>query len=162
MNIYGQFSTPFGLMAAALTPQGSLLRLVFLESLSRDKQPHSGEIRDDNACHEVARQVNRFFNRQQTYFDLPLAPIGSEFQLSVWQALLNIPFGETRTYGQIAQAIGKPKSARAVGRANATNPISLIIPCHRVIGANGNLVGYEGGLPLKKRLLELEKSAIAQ
>ena len=89
-------------------------------------------------------------------FDLPLKPEGTEFQKKVWNALLDIPYGETRSYKDIAVAIGNPKACRAVGMANNRNPISIIIPCHRVIGANGSLVGYGGGLPIKIELLNLE------
>ena len=91
-------------------------------------------------------------------FDLPLDPIGTEFQKKVWQALKEIPFGETRSYGEIAKLIGNEKASRAVGMANNKNPIAIIIPCHRVIGANGKLVGYAGGLDLKEKLLKLEKN----
>ncbi len=89
-------------------------------------------------------------------FDLPLEPAGTEFQKSVWVALQAIPYGETRSYGDMARQIGNPKACRAVGMANNRNPISIVIPCHRVIGADGSLVGYGGGLDLKQKLLTLE------
>lgn len=101
-------------------------------------------------------QLEEYFAGSRRSFDLPLSPKGTEFQLSVWRALLDIPYGETRTYGQIAHAIGSPKAARAVGMANNKNPIAIIIPCHRVIGADGRLVGYAGGLGKKELLLALE------
>lgn len=105
-----------------------------------------------------ARQLNEYIGGNRREFDLPLLPQGTPFQLSVWKALLDIPYGETRSYRDIAIAIGNPKAVRAVGMANNRNPISFIIPCHRVIGADGSLVGYGGGLPLKKRLLEMEQA----
>lgn len=104
----------------------------------------------------TARQLREYFAGDRRTFDLPLAPIGTDFQRRVWDALCAIPYGETCSYGALAQAIGNPKAARAVGMANNRNPISIIIPCHRVIGANGALVGYGSGLPIKETLLRLE------
>lgn len=94
-------------------------------------------------------------------FATPLAPLGTPFQRAVWQALLDIAYGTTATYGEIAASVGRPKAQRAVGMANHVNPIALIIPCHRVIGASGSLTGYGGGLPLKAALLELESDVVA-
>ncbi len=105
---------------------------------------------------EAARQLRAYFAGDLRRFELPLDLRGTPFQLRVWEALLDIPYGETRSYLQIAQAIGSPLAVRAVGAANGTNPIPIVVPCHRVIGSSGKLVGYGGGLPLKKRLLELE------
>jgi O-6-methylguanine DNA methyltransferase len=105
---------------------------------------------------EVARQLRAYFAGQLRRFDLPLDIQGTEFQLRVWRELERIPYGETRSYLQIAAAIGAPRAVRAVGAANGANPIPIVVPCHRVIGASGKLVGYGGGLPLKKRLLALE------
>ncbi len=114
------------------------------------------------ACHETPllsegkRQVLEYLAGQRRVFDLPLAPRGTEFYRSVWQALEEIPYGETRSYRDIAQVVGRPRAVRAVGQANHNNPIPIIIPCHRVVGANGSLTGYGGGLDLKERLLRLE------
>ena len=105
---------------------------------------------------EAVRQLRAYFSGKLRRFDLPLDLRGTEFQLRVWRELETIPFGETRSYGQIAAAIDAPRAVRAVGAANGANPIPIVVPCHRVIGAAGTLVGYGGGLPLKKRLLELE------
>lgn len=105
---------------------------------------------------ETVRQLDQYFAGKRRDFDLPLAPQGTPFQQLVWAALRQIPYGTTASYGQIAEAIGNPKASRAVGMANNRNPIAVIIPCHRVIGADGSLVGYGGGLPIKKQLLELE------
>jgi len=105
---------------------------------------------------EAARQLRAYFAGQLRRFDLPLDMQGTDFQLRVWRELERIPYGETRSYRQIADAIGASRAVRAVGAANGANPIPIVVPCHRVIGASGKLVGYGGGLPLKKRLLELE------
>lgn len=102
-------------------------------------------------------QLNEYLDRKRTSFELPLEPKGTEFQKKVWNALRGIPYGETKTYGEIAKIIGNEKASRAVGMANNKNPIAIIVPCHRVIGANGKLVGYAGGLDLKEKLLQLEK-----
>ena len=106
---------------------------------------------------ETQKQLNEYFSGQRQVFDLPLDFEGTEFQEKVWQALLTIPFGETRSYKQIAEQIGNPKSVRAVGAANGKNPISIIAPCHRVIGASGKLVGFAGGLENKDILLKIER-----
>lgn len=105
---------------------------------------------------QAAAQLRQYFAKERKTFDLPLAPQGTPFQRAVWAALLNIPYGQTRTYKDIAKAAGCPKGARAVGMACNKNPIGIIIPCHRVIGANGSLTGYAGGLELKQKLLLLE------
>ena len=105
----------------------------------------------------TAMQLREYFAGTRKKFDVPLNPQGTDFQLSVWKALQNIPYGKTRSYKQIAQAIGNPKASRAVGMANNKNPIWILIPCHRVIGADGSLTGYGGGIEMKKRLLGIEK-----
>ena len=104
----------------------------------------------------AARQLREYFAGDRRTFELPLAPEGTEFQRRVWDALCTIPYGETWSYAAVGRAIGNPRAARAVGMANNRNPISIIIPCHRVIGANGALVGYGSGLPIKETLLRLE------
>jgi methylated-DNA-[protein]-cysteine S-methyltransferase len=121
--------------------------------------PDTGDwVRDDGAFREARRQLDAYFAGDLREFDLPLATAGSRFQRSVWQALLTIPYGSTRTYGAIARQVGRPDRARAVGAANGRNPIAIVIPCHRVIGAGGDLVGYGGGLPRKAWLLSLERT----
>jgi methylated-DNA-[protein]-cysteine S-methyltransferase len=105
---------------------------------------------------EAERQLNEYFARKRKTFSLKFDFAGTEFQRKVWQALATIPFGETRSYGQIARQIGHPKAVRAVGAANGRNPISIIVPCHRVIGANGKLTGFAGGLETKASLLRIE------
>lgn len=121
-----------------------------------DKQ-NIEQTRETPLLKKAAAQLNEYLAGIRMQFDLPLAPKGTPFQQAVWNALLTIPYGETRSYLQIAQAIGNPKACRAVGMANHNNPIGIIIPCHRVIGANGKLTGYAGGLNIKEALLLLEK-----
>jgi methylated-DNA-[protein]-cysteine S-methyltransferase len=107
----------------------------------------------------LRRRLDAYFAGERVLFDLPLAPVGTPFQLSVWNALLGIPYGETVSYAEIARRVGRPSAVRAVGAANGRNPIAILIPCHRVIGANGTLTGYGGGLDRKQALLELEAPA---
>jgi len=107
---------------------------------------------------KAAAQIEEYLNGKRKKFSLPLAMHGTEFQMDVWRALQSIPYGETRSYKEIAELVHRPKAVRAVGMANHRNPISIIVPCHRVIGHNGSLTGYGGGLPLKKYLLELEQA----
>ncbi len=107
---------------------------------------------------QAKQQLSEYWKRKRTTFTLPLDPKGTPYQKKVWNALLTIPFGETRSYGEIAKQLGNPKAARAVGFANHNNPIPILIPCHRVIGANGSLTGYAGGLEIKKALLMLEQT----
>jgi methylated-DNA-[protein]-cysteine S-methyltransferase len=106
---------------------------------------------------ETVRQLRAYFAGELHDFDLPLAPVGTPFQLRVWRELRNIPYGQTISYGELARRVGSPKGSRAVGLANGANPISIVVPCHRVIGSNGKLTGYGGGLPNKERLLALER-----
>jgi methylated-DNA-[protein]-cysteine S-methyltransferase len=113
----------------------------------------------DRVLDEARRQLDQYFAGRRHAFELALAPRGTPFQQLVWQALRAIPYGATRSYGQQAAAIGKPNAARAVGLANGRNPISIVVPCHRVIGANGALTGFGGGIEVKRQLLELERAA---
>jgi len=116
--------------------------------------------KDDNhpVLLETERQLAEYFSGRRTAFDLKLDFAGTEFQKNVWQALLTIPFGETRSYAQVAKQIGSPNAVRAVGAANGKNPISIVTPCHRVIGSNGKLTGFAGGLVTKAHLLDLERA----
>jgi len=119
--------------------------------------PADGRRNDDHPLlFAAARQLQAYFAGELTQFQLPLDMQGTEFQKRVWNALQTIPYGETRSYRQIAELLEQPSAVRAVGAANGSNPIPIVVPCHRVIGANGKLVGYGGGLPLKRRLLDLE------
>ncbi|MFE1170237.1 methylated-DNA--[protein]-cysteine S-methyltransferase [Nocardiopsis sp. NPDC058789] len=114
-------------------------------------------VRDEAPFTEVRKQLAAYFDGRLRQFDLPLAPAGTPWQLQVWQALTTIQYGATSSYGQLAQELGRPTASRAVGMANGRNPISVIVPCHRVIGANGSLTGYAGGLERKEFLLALER-----
>jgi methylated-DNA-[protein]-cysteine S-methyltransferase len=119
------------------------------------------DLREDrSAFRELMTQLDAYFQGELERFDLLLAPEGTAFQQNVWRELSNIPYGETISYGELARRIGNPKASRAVGLANGSNPIPIIIPCHRVIGSNGKLTGYGGGLPIKEQLLALEKKQI--
>jgi methylated-DNA-[protein]-cysteine S-methyltransferase len=108
---------------------------------------------------EAVRQLREYFAGERTRFDLPLAPEGTPFQRNVWRHLQDIPFGETISYGELARRVGNPKASRAVGAANGKNPLPIVIPCHRVIGSNGTLTGFGGGLPTKEALLAIEAKA---
>ena len=127
----------------------------------KEKNPliiREGWSREPDFFKPVKEQLQAYFERRLTRFDLPLAPEGTPFQLAVWQALLEIPYGELVSYKDIAEAVGRPKAVRAVGGANGKNPIPIIVPCHRVVGSNGSLTGFGGGLDTKKRLIALESS----
>ena len=113
--------------------------------------------RDDEILEKTRKQVDEYLNGNRKEFDMPLLMVGTDFQRRVWKALKKVPYGVTSTYGQIAEDIGNSKAVRAVGNASSTNPISIIVPCHRIIGSDGELVGYGGGLSVKKRLLKLEQ-----
>jgi methylated-DNA-[protein]-cysteine S-methyltransferase len=116
-----------------------------------------GERNDANRwMNQAAEELRAYFKGNLRVFGVPLDMQGTDFQLDVWKHLQKIPYGETRSYAQVAASIGRPKAVRAVGAANGSNPVAIIVPCHRVIGSSGKLTGYGGGLPLKKRLLELE------
>lgn len=130
---------------------GYLVRLSFGR-----KEEADGIYAESSLMREALAQLNAYFAGKLILFDLPLAPKGTAFQLKCWEALQQIPYGQTRTYGQQAQMIGQPTAVRAVGMANHCNPLPILIPCHRVIGKNGSLTGYAGGLPVKQLLLELE------
>ena len=116
---------------------------------------------NDEILEKTREQVDEYLNGNRKEFDIPLLMVGTGFQRRVWKALMRVPYGATSTYGQIAEDIGSPRAVRAVGNANRANPISIIVPCHRVIGSNGGLVGYGSGLSVKRRLLELERSNLA-
>jgi len=142
------------------TPIGAILvagdEKAIVETYFAGARPKPEWIRDDDALRDAASQLHAYFAGQLQAFDLPLAPRGTEFQQSVWSALLEIPYGQTTTYSAIAGKIGRPAAVRAVGAANGANPIPIIIPCHRVIGANGSLTGFGGGIDVKRQLLALE------
>lgn len=139
-----------------LSPVGSL---TLTEDNGKITGLHFGGIAANDASpvlDAAEKQLREYFAGTRQSFDLPLAPAGTPFQRAVWDALCAIPYGETRTYAQIAAAVGNPKAYRAVGMANNRNPIAILIPCHRVVGASGSLTGYAGGLDAKRALLALE------
>jgi methylated-DNA-[protein]-cysteine S-methyltransferase len=135
---------------------GSAITKIYF--MNNNEQEEILEINETALLKEAIKQLNEYFDGKRSSFDLQLQPRGTEFQNKVWKALIDIPFGETRSYGEIAKAIGNEKASRAVGMANNKNPIPIIVPCHRVIGANGKLVGYAGGIDIKERLLNIEKN----
>jgi methylated-DNA-[protein]-cysteine S-methyltransferase len=142
------------------TPIGSILVVgadkAIVETYFAGAQPKPEWIRDDEPFRDAASQLHAYFAGKLQAFALPLAPRGTAFQQSVWSALLEIPYGQTTTYSAIANKIERPAAVRAVGAANGANPIPIIIPCHRVIGTNGSLTGFGGGIDVKRQLLALE------
>jgi methylated-DNA-[protein]-cysteine S-methyltransferase len=127
---------------------------------AHDPRPLPGCARDEAPFAAATAQLDEYFAGERTTFDLRLAPSGTPFELRVWDELKRIPYGQTTTYGELARLLGRPGAARAVGRANGRNPISIVVPCHRVIGASGALTGYAGGLERKQALLALEGAAM--
>lgn len=130
--------------------------IVQIQFEQEQKTVGDAALQDTPLLLEAKRQLEEYFSGLRASFSLPLNPQGTAFQKKVWQQLEAIPYGQTRTYGQIAAAVGQPTASRAVGGANHNNPIAIVIPCHRVIGANGKLTGYAGGLDIKEKLLRLE------
>ena len=124
-------------------------------------EPPAGPARDDDVLAPVVTQLRDYFAGDRLEFDLPLCPAGSPFQQKVWMALRDIPYGRTTSYGEIAAELGQPTASRAVGLANGRNPLAVIVPCHRVIGANGSLTGFGGGLERKRWLLDHERRVLA-
>ena len=121
-------------------------------------QPPLTGARDDSVLPEVREQLAAYFARELTQFDVPLAVTGTEFQRRVWDALTEIPYGETWSYAKLAAHVGNPRAVRAVGLANGRNPVSIVVPCHRVVGSDGSLTGYGGGVERKRHLLDLERA----
>ena len=145
-----------------LTLAGRGGRLAHLRMVDQTYEPsHDGWQRDDAAFGDAVAQLDAYFGGELLDFELGLDLVGTEFQRRVWAALLTIPYGTTRSYGQIALQIGSPNASRAVGLANGHNPIGIIVPCHRVVGANGSLTGYGGGLDRKRHLLDMERNRLA-
>lgn len=133
---------------------GKIVRI----KLNRSPEPaiHAVE-KETSLIAEAVSQLSAYFEGRLKTFDLPLDMSGTPFRMKTWEALKTIPYGETRSYGDIARQIGQPKACRAVGMANHNNPVAIVVPCHRVIGSDGSLTGYGGGLPIKRQLLDLEK-----
>ncbi len=153
MKYYLDLQTELGWLRV-VEEDAAIVRLDILRE--QIEAPTEWQRQDTDLLLEAKRQLEEYFAGIRAGFSLPLAPQGTDFQKTVWRQLEAIPYGETRTYGQIAAALGKPKASRAVGGANHNNPIAIVIPCHRVIGADGSLTGYAGGIDLKEQLLHLE------
>ena len=152
---YTQIASPLGPLLLAGDDSG--LRHVIFISEDQPPRPDPTWRKDTASLTETIRQLQAYFAGELETFNLPLATEGTPFQMKVWQALRDIPYGHTISYGELARRIGNPKASRAVGLANGSNPIPIVIPCHRVIGSNGKLTGYGGGLPIKEKLLALER-----
>ena len=154
-------ATPVG--EALLVADGPAARLTGLYWPGHRRTPRvaAAWVRDDDAFDVTLGQLEEYFAGERTRFDLPIDPQGTPFQHRVWEALQEIPYGETVTYAELAARVGRPAAARAVGLANGSNPLSIVIPCHRVVGQAGGLTGYAGGLEVKRRLLEHERAFAA-
>lgn len=138
--------SPIGPLTIVVDDEGRLVRIHFGEE----------EVHEPDRCNHVIAQLREYFDGTRTTFDVVLDLHGTAFQKTVWNALLDVPYGTTISYGELARRIGRPDAVRAVGTANGANPVPIIVPCHRIIGANGTLTGYGGGLPRKQQLLALE------
>lgn len=146
------YDTPIGKIG--IVDNGDFVTGLFFGDSYR---PQGAQEQETPLIKRTMEQLREYFSGVRTEFDIPVALQGTEFQTQVWKALMEIPYGQTCTYGELAARIGNPKASRAVGMANNRNPVSIIVPCHRVIGASGKLVGYGGGLNVKERLLGLER-----
>ena len=155
---YSVFDSPIGQLVLSGGDQG-LTGIAFTDS-KKVPEIDSSWSRDERAFVQVTRQLSAYFAGELTRFELELAPVGTPFQQRVWEALLTIPYGATTTYGRVAEALGDRRATRAVGLANGRNPIPIVIPCHRVIGADGSLTGYGGGMQRKQWLLAHEGLAL--
>jgi len=155
---YAYLDTPIGpLMIAG--DEHAVRRIDFP---NKEAKPETGWVESAKGpVGQAVKQLREYFAGKRAEFDLPLAPQGTPFQLTVWKVLSDIPYGETISYGELAKRVGNPNASRAVGAANGKNPLPIVVPCHRVIGANGKLTGFGGGLPAKEALLALEKSGLA-
>lgn len=160
MTYYDYIETPIGMLMVA-GDGNALMRIDLPETCHPQPIPDDWQ-RNREKLAATRVQFDAYFAGELLDFDLPLAPTGTPFQISVWQALRDIEYGETISYAELARRIGNPRAVRAVGMANGANPLSIIVPCHRVIGADGSLTGYGGGLPAKKFLLELESRIAAK
>jgi methylated-DNA-[protein]-cysteine S-methyltransferase len=159
-TFYSYMDTPVGTLLLVGCEDHGLRHIAFQRGKDVMRpEPHWKQ--SDAPFREVARQLTGYFRGKRTSFDLPLHLKGTSFQMAVWKELAKIPYGETRSYGDIARAIGRPRAVRAVGLANGRNPLPIVVPCHRVIGSTGKLVGYGGGLAIKQALLDREREVSA-
>ncbi|MBV2209918.1 MAG: methylated-DNA--[protein]-cysteine S-methyltransferase [Thermomonas sp.] len=154
MILFRHIESPVGPLTIAADDAG--LRFIEFQQNRHPANRSTWQIGDSPILKMATTQLGEYFAGKRTAFDLPLAPQGTDFQRKVWHTLAQIPYGETRSYAQLAQLVGSTKAMRAVGAANGRNPLPIVLPCHRVIGANGALVGFGGGLPTKEFLLRLE------
>ncbi|HEX5304699.1 MAG TPA: methylated-DNA--[protein]-cysteine S-methyltransferase [Dyella sp.] len=154
---FDEMPSPVGPLQLVADEHG--LRQIAFENERHPKQVAPHWVRSPQAVAFAREQLEEYFAGTRQVFELPLHPVGTPFQLSVWQALAGIPYGSTQSYGEVARRIGEPQAVRAVGAANGRNPLPIVLPCHRVIGANGSLTGFSGGLPIKQFLLALERRA---
>jgi methylated-DNA-[protein]-cysteine S-methyltransferase len=164
VTIYtANLQSPIGELRVAVDERGALLRIDFPGGHAAERRAARGNERPDaRRCARVLAQLREYFAGTRTEFELELAPTGTEFQLQAWRALQRIPFGRTASYQQQAVRLGKPRAMRAVGAANGRNPIPIVVPCHRVIGKDGSLTGFGGGLDTKRWLLEHEARVLAE
>jgi methylated-DNA-[protein]-cysteine S-methyltransferase len=151
---YDEVETPIGPLLVAADGEG--LRLIHFQAGPRPRRADPDWQRDAAPFRSLRSQLAEYFARKRRHFDLALAPAGTPFQLATWRALTAIPYGSTISYAELARRVGRPTASRAVGAANGANPLPIVVPCHRVIGADGSLTGFGGGLPVKRALLELE------
>ena len=154
MSYYLEIDSPIGPLHIACVENG------ITELHMGSKPPATGARQGHTLLTRARKQLDEYFSGKRTSFDLPLAAKGTDFQQQVWKKLCDIPFGETSSYGEVAARVGNPRASRAVGAANGRNPIAVIVPCHRVIGADGSLTGFGGGLERKKWLLQHERAHI--
>jgi methylated-DNA-[protein]-cysteine S-methyltransferase len=160
---YAEYQSPFGKIRVIADTDGIKRVELFEEDWEKFLNDHPDMVEDQALCSEAIRQLDEYFNGKRKDFDLPLSIEGTDFRRQVWQALQSIPYGEVKSYAEVAEMIGNPKAVRAVGQANRANQLPIFIPCHRVIGKSGNLVGYAGtNTPIKKMLLEIEGCLIPQ
>jgi methylated-DNA-[protein]-cysteine S-methyltransferase len=155
-TVYSLLDSPIGELL--LTGDGKFVTGIWMQSHRSEWKRTKTLRRDDGAFAEARKQLTEYFNGKRADFDFLLAPEGTSFQRKVWNALCDIPYGETISYGELARRIGQPTAARAVGLANGSNPLPIVVPCHRVIGADGSLTGFGGGIERKRWLLAHEKS----
>jgi methylated-DNA-[protein]-cysteine S-methyltransferase len=164
MIFYTTMDSSIGRLVIASTNRG-LIRIMLprennSDSLARLQEAYPGQsiIEDSDKNRDAVKQLREYFEGTRTVFSLPLELRGTEFQKSVWRTVARVPYGQTKSYGDIAREIRKPKACRAVGAANGANPIPIVIPCHRIIGSDGSMTGFGGGIPLKEKLLRMEKN----
>ena len=153
---YDEMDSPVGMLRLVADRDG--LRDIWFEHERHPKPAYAGWVRAPASLRFARMQLDEYFAGKRQHFELPLHPVGTAFQLMVWQALRRIPYGVTISYAELARRIGKPQAMRAVGAANGRNPLPIVVPCHRVIGADGSLTGFGGGLPIKRHLLDLEQA----